>query len=203
MDKEISSFFALVFRQKYIQRWGLMRNALPESLAQHSSECAMITHALAVIGNKLFGRCYDTGKAVTLALYHDVPEVFTGDMPTPIKYANPVIRSEFGVIEEQSAKDILNKLPSELMEEYESLFYEAEEDKELHRLVKCADKICAFVKCIEEEKFHNTEFSSARIGIEKKLREIDLSEVKYFMEHFLPAFMLTLDEQQGFGSSEK
>lgn len=198
MDKEISSFFALVFRQKYIQRWGLMRNALPESLAQHSSECAVITHALAVIGNKLFGKSYDVGRAVTLALYHDVPEVFTGDMPTPIKYANPVIRSEFGVIEEQSAKSLVDKLPEEIRGEFVSLFFEQESDAELHKLVKGADKLCAYIKCAEEEKFNNTEFSSARIGIEASLKENHLPEIKYFMEHFLPAFTMTLDEQQGF-----
>ena len=198
MDKDVSPFFALVFRQKYIKRWGLMRNALPESLAQHSSECALITHALAVIGNKLFGRSYDTGKAVTLALYHDVPEVFTGDMPTPIKYANPVIRSEFKVIEEQSAKELLEKLPKELRDEYDALFCEESADAELHKLVKAADRLCAFIKCVEEEKFHNTEFSSAREGIENRLRESDMPEVKYFMEHFLPAFTMTLDEQQSF-----
>ena len=198
MDKEISSFFALVFRQKYIQRWGLMRNALPESLAQHSSECAVITHALAVIGNKLLGKKYDIGRAVTLALYHDVPEVFTGDMPTPIKYANPVIRSEFGVIEEQSAKNLVEKLPEELRGEFLSLFFEDESDTELHKLVKGADKLCAYIKCVEEEKFHNTEFSSARIGIEKALKESEMPEIKYFMERFLPAFTMTLDEQQGF-----
>ena len=198
MDKEISSFFSLVFRQKYIQRWGLMRNALPESLAQHSSECAVITHALAVIGNKLFEKKYDVGRAVTLALYHDVPEVFTGDMPTPIKYANPVIRSEFGVIEEQSAKNLVEKLPEVLRDEYQSLFFEEETDAELHKLVKAADKLCAYIKCVEEEKFHNSEFSRAREGIEKALNESTLPELKYFTEHFLPAFNMTLDEQQGF-----
>ena len=175
-----------------------MRNAIPESLAQHSSECALITHALAVIGNKLFGKNYDTGKAVTLALYHDVPEVFTGDMPTPIKYANPVIRSEFAVIEEQSAKGLLDKLPEEIRDGYIALFCEQEEDAELHKLVKGADRICAYIKCAEEEKFHNTEFSSAKTGIEKKLKESDAPEIQYFMEHFLPAFTMTLDEQQGF-----
>ena len=197
-DKDISSFFALVFRQKYIQRWGLMRSVFPESLAQHSSECAVITHALAVIGNKLFGKSYDVGRAVTLALYHDVPEVFTGDMPTPIKYANPVVRSEFGVIEEQSARSLVDKLPRELKDEFVSLFVEDKEDAELHKLVKGADKLCAYIKCVEEEKFHNTEFSSARIGIEKTLKENSLPEIKYFMERFLPAFNMTLDEQQGF-----
>ncbi len=198
MDKKISPFFALVFRQKYIQRWGLMRNALPESLAQHSSECALITHALAVIGNKVFGKNYDTGRAVTLALYHDVPEVFTGDMPTPIKYASPAIRSEFGIIEEQSAKSLVEKLPPELADEFKTLFCEDERDVELHKLVKGADRLCAYIKCVEEEKFHNTEFSSAKIGIEKRLLEAELPEIKYFMEHFLPAFTMTLDEQQGF-----
>ena len=196
MDKESSPFFALVFRQKYIHRWGLMKNAIPESLAQHSSECAIITHALAVIGNKLFGKKYDTGKAVTFALYHDVPEVFTGDMPTPVKYANPVIRSEFAIIEEQSAKNLLEKLPPELEDEFRVLFCEKDKDAEVYKLVKGADKLCAYIKCIEEEKFHNTEFSSAKTGIEKKLNELDMPEIKYFMEHFLPAFTKTLDEQQ-------
>lgn len=196
MDKGQSSFFALVFRQKYIRRWGLMRNANSESLAEHSSECAMITHALATIGNKLFGKSYDVGRAVTLALFHDVPEVFTGDMPTPVKYANPLIRSEFGIIEEQSAKNLLNKLPDELKDEYTPLFCESEADKELHKLVKGADRLCAYIKCVEEEKFNNTEFSSARIGIEKRLSESELPEIKYFTEHFLAAFNMTLDEQQ-------
>lgn len=190
-----SSFFALVFRQKYIRRWGLMHSFIPENLAEHSSECAIIAHALAEIGNRLFGKSYDVGKVVTMALFHDVPEVFTGDMPTPVKYANPVIRNEFAVIEEQSVKSLMNKLPNELRDVYEPLFDETE-DKELHSLVKSADRLCAYIKCTEEEKLNNTEFSRARTGIEERLKETDSPELRYFMEHFLPAFGVTLDEQQ-------
>ena len=199
-EENISPFYALVFRQKHIQRWGLMRNIFPETLAQHSSECAMIAHALAVIGNKLYGKSYDTGKIATMALFHDVPEVFTGDMPTPVKYANPVIRKEFAVIEEQSTANLLSKLPSEIRDDFSAIFESIEAEGEYHRLLKAADRLCAYIKCLEEEKYSNSEFSSARLGIENKLNETkkELPELEYFMEKFLPAFDLTLDQQQDF-----
>ncbi len=193
-EKNSSAFFALVFRQKYIQRWGLMRSFVPETLAQHSSECAMIAHALATIGNEIFGKDYDVGAIVSAALFHDVPEVFTGDMPTPVKYANEKIRAEFGEIEEESIKNLIAKLPQKLRDSYARLF--CEDDSEVHALVKAADRICAYIKCAEELKFNNTEFSAAKAGIEKKLSESDMPEVRYFMEKFIPAFDLTLDEQQ-------
>ena len=174
-DKNISPVFALVFRQKHIQRWGLMRNIFPETLAQHSSECAMIAHALAVIGNTLYGKSYDTGKIVTMALFHDVPEVFTGDMPTPVKYANPVIRKEFAAIEEQSTENLLSKLPDELKSEFAEIFENIEKDSEYHDLLKAADRLCAYIKCLEEERYNNSEFSSARQGIEKSLRRLKRS----------------------------
>ncbi len=194
--KKLSSFYALVFRQKYIQRWGLMRNAIPESLAVHSSECAILTHALATIGNKIFGKDYDVGKAVTMALFHDVPEVFTGDMPTPVKYANPEIRSQFASIEAQSTKSLIDKLPVELRDEYSSIFASVDGDEKHRPLVKAADRLCAYIKCIDEKRFGNCEFSGAMAGIEKRLAESDMPELSYFMEYFLPAFTLTLDEQQ-------
>ncbi len=194
MENSSSPFFALVFRQKYIQRWGLMRSFVPETLAQHSSECAMLAHALATIGNEIFGKSYDVGKVVCAALFHDVPEVFTGDMPTPVKYANEKIRSEFADIESESVKNLIEKLPEQLRGTYAELF--ADDDEEVHGIVKAADRLCAYIKCAEEEKFHNTEFSAAKLGIEKKLAESDLPELKYFMENFIPAFDLTLDEQQ-------
>lgn len=194
--KELSSFYALVFRQKYIQRWGLMRNAYPESLAVHSSECAVLAHALATIGNKLYGRDYDVGKVVTMALFHDVPEVFTGDMPTPIKYANREIRSQFAEIEEQSVRELVNKLPSELKGEYADIFKAVECDEKHRGILKAADRLCAYIKCIDEERFGNMDFSGARAGIEKRLGEMSMPELEYFMKHFLPAFKLTLDEQQ-------
>ncbi len=189
-----SSFFALVFRQKYIKRWGLMHSFVHETLAQHSSECAMIAHALATIGNELFGKSYDVGAVVSAALFHDVPEVFTGDMPTPVKYANEKIREEFGEIENETVKSLVSKLPTELQNTYFELF--SDEDPEIHALVKAADRLCAYIKCAEELKFNNSEFSAAKVGIEQKLKESDMPEVKYFMESFIPAFDLTLDEQQ-------
>lgn len=192
---KLSSFYALVLRQKYIQRWGLMRNAYPESLAAHSSECAILSHALATIGNKVFGRDYDVGRVVTMALFHDVPEVFTGDMPTPVKYANPNIRAQFASIEAESTKNLVNKLPNELRDEYEGIFDAVESDKKHHDLLKAADRLCAYIKCLEEERFGNTEFSGAKKSIEERLKESAMPELNYFMEHFLPAFTLTLDEQ--------
>ncbi len=194
--KKTSSFYALVFRQKYIQRWGLMRNAIPENLAVHSAECAVLTHALATIGNKIFGKGYDVGKAVTMALFHDVPEVFTGDMPTPVKYANAEIRAQFAEIEKQSTRALVQKLPCELRDEYKAIFEEADGDGEYHKLLKAADRLCAYIKCIDEERFGNCEFAGAKTGIEQRLKESSMPELDYFMRHFLPAFELTLDEQQ-------
>jgi 5'-deoxynucleotidase len=194
--KNLSSFYALVFRQKHIRRWGLMRNAVSENLAMHSSECAILAHALATIGNKLYGCDYDVGKVVTMALFHDVPEVFTGDMPTPIKYANEEIRSQFAAIEKQSTLALVDKLPCEIRGEYAEIFDAVENDEKHHYILKAADRLCAYIKCIDEERFGNTEFAGAKVGIEKKLSEMKLPELDYFMEHFLPAFSLTLDDQQ-------
>ncbi len=194
--KKVSSFYALVFRQKYIQRWGLMRNAIPESLAVHSSECAVIAHALATIGNKIFGKSYDVGKAVTMALFHDVPEVFTGDMPTPVKYANADIRMQFAEIERQSTRALIDKLPCELRDEYEKIFAAVEGNDEYHKLLKAADRLCAYIKCIDEERFGNCEFAGAKVGIEQRLKQSAMPELEYFMQHFLPAFTMTLDDQQ-------
>ena len=192
-----SAFFALVFRQKYIQRWGLMRNISPESLSEHAAECAVLTHALATIANKKFGKSYDVGRAVSLALFHDVPEVFTGDMPTPIKYASSKMRAQFEEIEKQSVEGLIDKLPAEFRDEYRALILgDGTEDEELKRLVKSADRLCAYIKCIEEEKVGNREFTRARLGIEKRLCDDGSPELKYFIENFLPAFRLTLDEQQ-------
>lgn len=194
--KKLSSFYALVFRQKHIQRWGLMRNAVPETLAEHSSECAILAHALATIGNRIFGRDYDVGKVVTMALFHDVPEVFTGDMPTPVKYANSEIRSQFAMIEYESTKNLLDKLPLELKADYDEIFSAIDGDEKHHAILKAADRLCAYIKCEQEERYGNSEFSGAKKGIEKRLAESEMPELKYFIEHFLPAFKLTLDEQQ-------
>ena len=139
-----SSFFALIFREKYIRRWGLMRNSSEENLSSHSMEVAMIAHALAVIGNTMFGKIYDEGKVMAVALYHDATEVFTGDMPTPVKYFSREMRDNYKIVEKQAVKSLTAKLPDCLKEEYESLLDCGDEETE--RLVKIADKLAAYIK---------------------------------------------------------
>jgi len=190
----MNSFFALLFRQKYIQRWGLMRNSIPESLAEHTAEAAVIAHALAVIGNTVFGKTYDPDRVAALALFHDAPEVFTGDLPTPIKYFSPEMKQGYDKIEAQAIDKLLSKLPKELRASYEPLLAPAEADAETKRLVKIADKLCAYIKCLTEEAGGNREFLSARRTIEADLDKMDSDELRYFRENLLDAFSLTIDE---------
>ncbi len=193
-NKANNSFFAVFFRQKYINRWGLMRNVTNENLSTHASEVSCIAHALAVIGNTYFGKNYDCDRVAVLALYHDMPEVFTGDLPTPVKYANEALRSCYAQLENQATEQLLNRLPAEMQSTYKDLVNIKPEEKELKVLVKCADKLCALIKCIEEEKSGNNDFSSARISTEQSLKKMDCEELDYFIKNFLPAFMGTLDE---------
>ncbi len=193
-NKANNSFFAVFFRQKYINRWGLMRNVTYENLSTHASEVSCIAHALAVIGNTYFGKNYDCDRVAVLALYHDMPEVFTGDLPTPVKYANEALRACYAQLENQATEQLLGRLPEEMQSTYKDLVDIKPEEKELKKLVKCADKLCALIKCIEEEKSGNTDFSSARIATEQSLNKMDCEELDYFMKNFLPAFMGTLDE---------
>lgn len=192
-----SSFFALAFRQKYIKRWGLMRNVAQESLSEHATDVAVLTHALAVIGNTYFGKSYDVGRAVCCALFHDLPEVYTGDLPTPVKYFNNTTKDSYRRVEEQAVSLLLDKLPPELAPEYESLLRFEEREPELKVLVKCADKLAALIKCIEEERSGNCEFVNAKAATERSLAAMDVPELKYFMENILPSFDMTLDEMQG------
>lgn len=189
-----SSFFAMVNRMKLIDRWALMRNTSKENIAEHSHNVAIIAHALALIGNKKFGKCYDTSRAALLALYHDTTEVITGDMPTPVKYYNDEIKNVYKDIEHIAGERLLNMLPDEFKEDYLPFFEAEESDKELWSLVKAADKISALIKCIEEHRMGNLEFETALKAQEEKISTINLPEVKYFREHFLPAYYLTLDE---------
>lgn len=186
------SFLALLFRQKYIRRWGLMRNVSDESLSSHTAECALITHALCSIGNEVFGRSLDTGAAVLLALYHDAPEVITGDLPTPVKYYDDAIRGSYAKIEQSASSLLLSKLPPQLLPAYEPLFGEG--DPELHRMVKIADKLCAYIKCVEEEKSGNMEFRQARQSIRAALDKLSCDELEWFCAYLLPSFSRTLDE---------
>ena len=192
--KSNNSFFAVFFRQKYINRWGLMRNDTQENLSTHASEVSCIAHALAVIGNKYFGKNYNADRAAVLALYHDMPEVFTGDLPTPVKYANPTLRKCYAELESQATNQLIDRLPDEMKDEYRNLLNITESDEELKILIKGADKLCALIKCMEEEKSGNTDFISAKESTEKALKEIMFDELDYFIKHFLPSFSGTLDE---------
>lgn len=188
-----TSYFALVFRQRYIKRWGLMRNVNDENLSEHSAQVAMIAHALALIGNKFFGKNYDIGNITVAALYHDAAEVYTGDMPTPVKYFTPEMRSNYKAIEDNAVSALLAHLPREFREDYKNIL---EYPEEFEKIVKAADKLCAYIKCIEEVKCGNTEFKKAKSSTLKSLKNMKCEELDYFMENFLPAFELTLDEMQ-------
>lgn len=189
-----SNFFAMVNRMKFIDRWALMQNAKKENIAEHSHSVAVIAHALALIGNKIYGKNYDCERVCLLALYHDTTEVITGDMPTPVKYYNDEIKNVYKDIEKVAGNRLLSMLPEEFIEDYTPLFEKQEDDKELWVLVKAADKISALIKCIEECRMGNLEFTKAREAQEDLINEITLPEVKYFRANFLDAYYLTLDE---------
>jgi 5'-deoxynucleotidase len=188
------NFFAMVNRMKMIDRWALMQNTTKENIAEHSHSVAVIAHALALIGNKKFGKNYDENRAALLALYHDTTEVITGDMPTPVKYYNDEIKNVYKDIEDIAGKRLLKMLPDEFKDDYEPFFTHKEQDLDLWKLVKAADKISALIKCIEESRMGNKEFEIALKSQEQKINNIDLPEAKYFCEHFLNAYYLTLDE---------
>lgn len=189
------TFFALLSRMRYIGRWSLMRNTVEENVSEHCHMVAMIAHALAVIRNEKFGGSVDPGEAAVAALYHDAPEILTGDLPTPVKYFNPAIKEAYKQVEEVSAEKLLSRLPEELREIYRPYVSETC-PPEIHAIVKAADKLSAHIKCLEEMKAGNLEFREAERQTRTALEENPLPEVGYFMEHFLPAFSLSLDELQ-------
>lgn len=192
------NFFATISRMKYIDRWALMRNSRNETLSEHSLEVAMIAHALAVIGNVRYNRNLDENSAALIGLYHDSSEIITGDMPTPVKYYNPEIKEAYKEVEKIAEYKLLQKLPSDLRPAFEKIYKtdNSAEDHYLRRLVKAADKISAYIKCIEEEKAGNTEFKTAKESIGKSLDKLseELPEVKDFVNEFLPPYGKTLDE---------
>lgn len=190
----MSHFFAYLARMKFIQRWGLMRNVRQENIQEHSLQTAMIAHNLAIIKNKWFGGNVDPQRVMLLGVYHEASEVITGDLATPIKYFNPEIKKAYKDIEKVANDRLLSMLPQELKSDYESILIPKEEDAEHWRIVKAADKICAYLKCIEELKAGNAEFSKAEKTIQQDLIKMNRPEVEYFMEQFLPSFHLTLDE---------
>ncbi len=189
-----NSFFALAFRMKYINRWGLMHSSRNETLSEHCADTAILAHALAVIGNNIFGKSYNADRVMTLAMYHDMCEVYTGDMPTPVKYSSEEMRKVYKEIEKLSCEKILSKLPEELKADFEKILKPEGTDKDYHKLVKAADKLSALLKCIEELHNGNPEFKTAYESTKKLIDESDCEELSYFMENFLESFTLTLDE---------
>ena len=186
-------FFAYINRMKYIQRWGLMRNTMPENDMEHALQAAMIAHAIAVMGRERYGRGYNAEYILALAMYHDAGEVITGDLPTPIKHHNPAIRQEYNKLEDIAAQRLISMLPQDLREYYAPLIAHDESTEEW-KLVKAADRICAYIKCLEERKSGNQEFESARKSVKKNLDQIALDEVQDFIMECVPGFAMTLDE---------
>ncbi|MBO6014389.1 MAG: 5'-deoxynucleotidase [Oscillospiraceae bacterium] len=186
-------FFAYISRMRYIGRWSLMRNSLPENIQEHSHMVAVLAHALGVIRRDVFGVSCDPNACAAAALFHDSSEILTGDLPTPIKYHSQEIRGAYKEIEQLACEKLLATLPEEMQPAYRSLLIGEEADA-LHDLVKAADKLSAYIKCIEERKTGNNEFLSAEKSTRTILEESPLPEVRYFLDHFIPAFELDLDE---------
>ena len=189
-----SPFFAMMSRMKYINRWALMRNSYPENISEHSLEVGMIAHVLALISNKRFKRNLNAERAGLIGMYHDCTEIITGDMPTPIKYYNTDTKEAYKNVEKRAAEELLDMLPDYLYEEYKGLFFPQEGEEYLWRLVKAADSLSAYIKCIEEEKAGNREFDSAKATIYEKISQMDLPEVKIFLRDFSKGYKKTLDE---------
>ena len=187
------NFFAYISRMRYIGRWSLMRNSLPENIQEHSHMVAVLAHALGVIRRDVFHVPCNPDEAATVALFHDSAEILTGDLPTPIKYHSNEIRDAYKEVEALACRKLLATLPAELRGAYEPLL-DGETEERVHDLVKAADKLSAYIKCIEERKAGNNEFLSAEAQTRKLLEESHMPEVDYFLEHFIPAFELNLDE---------
>ena len=188
-------FFALISRMRYIGRWGLMRNTFQENIQEHSHMVAVLAHALAVIRRDVYGGDLDPEHAAVLALYHAATEILTGDLPTPVKYFDRGIRDAYKGVEAVSARRLLAMLPQALRPAYDPLLLEDPESP-YYPLVKAADKLSAYIKCVEELKAGNAEFRQAAEQTRQTLEESPLPEVAYFLRNFMPSFELTLDELQ-------
>lgn len=192
-------FYAMLSRMKYINRWGLMRNTRSENLSEHSLEVAFVAHALGIINNEIFGGNINAERIAILGMYHDVTEIITGDMPTPVKYYSNVIREAYKEVEEVANSEMLSALPESIRKRYEGCLLETAEEEQLWKYVKAADKISAYIKCIEERKMGNEDFKDAEITIKKAIDDMKIKEADYFMEHFIPAYMITIDETRSDG----
>lgn len=189
-------FYAYMDRMKYIKRWQLMRSQREENIMEHSQGVAILAHALAIIRNKVFGGSVSVERTVLYAMYHETSEVITGDLPTPVKYYNRSIHGAYKELERSAAERVTQTLPEELREEL-APFVLADEESEEYQLVKAADRLSAYIKCLEELRSGNKEFAKAKKTIEKDLHSRNMPEVEYFFEKFIPSFSLALDELEG------
>ena len=187
--KEDYSFFAMMSRLKYINRWALMRNSREENLSEHSLEVALLSHALCTIGNKRLGKALNADRAALIGLYHDATEIITGDMPTPVKYFNSDIKSIYKEIEHTACGKLLSILPEDLRDEYEEILEPSDEYSHEKALVKAA-----YIKCLDEKQAGNNEFLQAEKATFKAVKELNLEEVEIFLREFMPAYSRTLDE---------
>ena len=190
-------FYAYMDRMKYINRWQLMRSEREENIMEHSQSVTLLSHALAVIHNEIFGGKADVLKTVLYATYHETSEVMTGDLPTPIKYYNRSIHGAYKDLERTACEKMTNMLPEEMRGGI-APYVLADEDSIEYKLVKCADRLSAYIKCLEELRSGNSEFSKAKKSIEEDLHARNMPEIEYFFKHFIPSFTLTLDELEGF-----
>ena len=190
-------FYAFMDRMKYIKRWQLMRSTRKENIMEHSQSVAVLAHALVTIHNDVYGGNADVLKTVLYAMYHEVSEVMTGDLPTPIKYYNRSIHGAYKELEKNACEKIVATLPDEMKGGIEP-YVMADEDCIEYQLVKAADRLSAYIKCLEELRSGNGEFIKAKRSIEEDLHSKNIPEVEYFFEHFIPSFSLTLDELEGF-----
>ena len=191
-----SNFFAFISRMKYINRWGLMRNIKEENVCEHSLDVAVIAHALAVIQKKRLNMDVNPEKTALYAIYHDVSEIFTGDMPTPVKYYNSIIKTAYKELELSVNERLLNMLPHDFKDEFKPILIPDDNEKQIWKTIKAADKISAYIKCIEEEKSGNKEFLKAKQSLLHEIEKMDMQDVKIFMNEFLEGYSLTLDEME-------
>ncbi len=188
-----NEFYALLGRMRYITRWGLMRNTFSENIQEHSHQVAVLAHALALIRRDVLGLpCPDPDKCAVAALYHDASEILTGDLPTPIKYYNPDIKAAYKQVERIAEERLLSMLPEALRDSYTD--YVLESDAEITPIVKAADKLSAYIKCVEEQKAGNTEFDSAEKATLAAMQEMRRPELTWFIDNCLPPFRLNLDQ---------
>ncbi|AQS35969.1 putative HD superfamily hydrolase [Shewanella psychrophila] len=190
----MSHLFAHLARMKLIQRWPLMYNVRSENVQEHSLQVAMVAHSLAIISNRKFGTSLSPDRAATVAIFHDASEIITGDLPTPVKYFNKEIESEYKKIEAIAEQRLLEMVPEEFREDYKSLLVSEHSDAQYKILVKSADTICAYLKCLEEHGAGNSEFNTARKRLEQSLKENPDPAVEYFIDCFVPSFNLNLDD---------